>query len=87
MKIEHHNPESMYKSPVFSQGTSLVGPARIIYVGGQNGIDASGKMVGEDVESQTAQAVRNVLDVLKSAGRGHLTQMRRCQRSVFVGLK
>lgn len=68
MKIEHHNPESMYKSPVFSQGTSVVGPARILYVGGQNGIDASGKMAGEDVESQTAQAVRNVLEVLKSVG-------------------
>lgn len=68
MKIEHHNPENMYKSPVFSQGTSVVGPARILYVGGQNGIDASGKMVGEDVASQTEQAVRNVLEVLKSVG-------------------
>lgn len=68
MTIEHHNPESMYKSPVFSQGTSVVGPARIIYVGGQNGIDASGKLVGEDVASQTTHAVRNVLEVLKSVG-------------------
>lgn len=68
MKIEHHNPDAMYRSPVFSQGVSVRGPARILYVGGQDGIDASGKMVGDDIASQTEQAVRNLLEVLKSVG-------------------
>jgi hypothetical protein len=35
----------------------------------QNGVDASGVVVGSDLESQTEQAYKNVLEVLKSVGR------------------
>ena len=37
-------------------------------VGGQNGIDQGGNVVGDDVGTQSAQALRNVLAVLEEAG-------------------
>lgn len=40
----------------------------MIYVGGQNGVDKDGKLVGEDLASQTEQAYRNVLTTLEAAG-------------------
>jgi enamine deaminase RidA (YjgF/YER057c/UK114 family) len=64
--IEHVNPESMYNSPAFSQGT--IAPAgRTLYVGGQDGIDASGALA-EGIVAQTAQAIANVKAVLEAAG-------------------
>ncbi len=37
-------------------------------VGGQNGIDQEGNVVGDDVGTQSAQALRNVIAVLEEAG-------------------
>jgi hypothetical protein len=34
-KIRHHNPAGLPRNPAFSQGVSVEGPARTIYVGGQ----------------------------------------------------
>jgi Putative translation initiation inhibitor, yjgF family len=66
MAIEHVNPESMHSHPAYSQGT--IAPAgRTLYVGGQNGVDAHGELV-EGPDAQVAQAMRNVLTVLESAG-------------------
>ena len=66
MSIEHINPETMAKSPAFSQG--VIAPAgRTLYVGGQNGIDADGTLL-DGAEAQVAQAMRNVLAVLEAAG-------------------
>jgi enamine deaminase RidA (YjgF/YER057c/UK114 family) len=66
MTIAHINPESMANNPAFSQGT--IAPAgRTLYVGGQNGIDGAGNIL-EDKAEQVAQAMRNVLTVLESAG-------------------
>lgn len=64
--IEHVNPESLHSSPAFSQGT--IAPAgRTLYVGGQNGLDATGAMA-DGVAAQTAQAIANVRAVLDAAG-------------------
>jgi len=64
--IEHVNPPSMAASPAFSQGT--IAPAgRTLYVGGQDGIDASGA-VADGIVAQTAQAIANVRAVLEAAG-------------------
>lgn len=66
MTIEHVNPPSMHISPAFSQGT--IAPAgRTLYVGGQNGIDAEGRLL-EGADAQIAQAMRNVVTVLEAAG-------------------
>jgi len=68
MKITHINPDTMHKNPAYSQGVSVEGASKTIYVGGQNGLTAEGKLVGEDLKSQSVQALKNVLEVLKTAG-------------------
>jgi 2-iminobutanoate/2-iminopropanoate deaminase len=68
MTIQHLNPGSMHKSPAFSQGTIVPAGARILFVGGQNGVGADGKVVGDTIRAQTEQALRNVLAVLAEAG-------------------
>jgi enamine deaminase RidA (YjgF/YER057c/UK114 family) len=40
----------------------------IFYIGEQNGVDARAVVVGDDLESQTEQSYRNVLEVLRSVG-------------------
>ena len=69
MAIQHLNPDGMYKSPVFSQGIILPAGARILLIGGQNGVDAKGEIVGKgDVVAQTRQALANLQRVLDAAG-------------------
>ena len=66
MTIEHINPEGMHANPAFSQGT--IAPAgRTLYIGGQNGVDADGNVIDDKAE-QVAQAMRNLLTVLETAG-------------------
>ena len=68
MKLTHLNPDTLHKNPAFSQGVSIEGTAKLIYVGGQNGTGADGNLVGSDLGTQTEQALKNVLEVLKAAG-------------------
>ena len=71
MSIEHLNPQGMYQSPIFSQGIVLPANARILLIGGQNGINAKGEVVAKgDVVKQTEQALSNLQQVLKAAGAG-----------------
>ncbi len=58
----------MFSTPNFSQGTIIPAGARILFVGGQNGVGADNKVVGDTLEAQTEQALRNVLAVLAEAG-------------------
>lgn len=68
MTLTHINPETLHRNPAFSQGVLIEPPGALLVVGGQNGVDAQGVVVGDDVESQAAQALRNVLAVLASVG-------------------
>jgi 2-iminobutanoate/2-iminopropanoate deaminase len=68
MTLTHLNPESMHRSPAFSQGVLVEGPGALLVVGGQNGVDASGRIVSDDAGEQSVQALRNVLTVLESVG-------------------
>ena len=69
MSITYLNPEGMYQSPVFSQGIILPANARILLIGGQNGINEKGEIVGKgDVVAQTRQALANLQRVLAAAG-------------------
>lgn len=71
MAIEHLNPQGMYQSPIFSQGIVLPANARILLIGGQNGVNAKGEVVARgDVVKQTEQALSNLQQVLKAAGAG-----------------
>jgi len=68
MSIEHVNPEGMLKSPVFSQGIIIPANARLLVIGGQNGVDGSGQVVAKDLAGQTAKAVDNLIKVLEASG-------------------
>lgn len=66
MTVERLNPEGLEANPAFAQAT--IAPAgRTLYIGGQNGTDASGALA-DDAEEQIAQALRNVLTVIEAAG-------------------
>jgi enamine deaminase RidA (YjgF/YER057c/UK114 family) len=67
MKVTHINPDALYKSPVFSQAVVAEG-GKTLYIGGQNGILPDGKMAGNTLASQTEQAYKNILEILKTVG-------------------
>lgn len=68
MTITHLNPEGMHANPAFTQAVKVTGPAGLVFVGGQNGVDAAGNVVGDDAATQTAQALRNVERAVEAAG-------------------
>ncbi|RSM35160.1 RidA family protein [Amycolatopsis balhimycina DSM 5908] len=68
MAVRHINPEGLHRSPAFSQAVVVEQPAKTIYIGGQNGVDADGKLVGPTVGEQALQAFRNLATILESEG-------------------
>lgn len=68
MSARHINPEGLHRSPAFSQAVVVEQPAKTIYIGGQNGVDADGKVVGPTVGEQSLQAFRNLAIILESEG-------------------
>jgi enamine deaminase RidA (YjgF/YER057c/UK114 family) len=68
--IDHLNPDSLFRSPAFSQGTVIPAGSSVVIVGGQDGVGADGQLVGEGIAAQTEQALRNLLAVLEEAGAG-----------------
>jgi enamine deaminase RidA (YjgF/YER057c/UK114 family) len=68
MSIQRLNPDTLHKNPAFTQVAVVDTPARFVYVGGQNGVDANGKVVGKDISSQSEQAFKNLLTALEAGG-------------------
>ncbi|MEU8798540.1 RidA family protein [Spirillospora sp. NPDC048819] len=68
MSTRHINPEGLHRSPAFSQAVVVEQPAKTIYIGGQNGVDADGKVVGPTLGEQAGQAFRNIATILESEG-------------------
>lgn len=68
MTMEYINPDGMPKSPAYSQGIILPAGARTLIIGGQNGVDERGQVVGKNLGEQTAKAVDNLIKVLETAG-------------------
>jgi len=68
MAVRHINPEGLHRSPAFSQAVVVEQPAKTIYIGGQNGVDATGKIVGATLAEQAEQAFRNLATILESEG-------------------
>jgi enamine deaminase RidA (YjgF/YER057c/UK114 family) len=66
--VRHINPDGLHRSPAFSQAVVVEQPTKTIYVGGQNGVDAEGKVVGPTVGEQSLQAFRNLQTILESEG-------------------
>lgn len=70
MEITLANPEGLVVSPAFSHVAVVPPGATTIYVGGQNGIDATGAIVSSDAADQSLRAVENARIALESAGAG-----------------
>jgi enamine deaminase RidA (YjgF/YER057c/UK114 family) len=68
MTTRHINPEGLHRSPAFSQAVVVEQPTKTIYIGGQNGVDADGKVVGPTVGEQSAQVFHNLATILESEG-------------------
>lgn len=66
--LTHHNPEGLFSSPHFSQAVEIPAGARLLVVGGQNGVDDTGQLVGEDAASQCRRALENVRTAVEGAG-------------------
>ncbi|MGA7758813.1 MAG: RidA family protein [Ilumatobacteraceae bacterium] len=67
MSIEKINPPELVE-PLGYTHTLIATGTRRVYVAGQTGVDATGAVVGNDLTSQTAQALRNVGIALAAAG-------------------
>ena len=70
MSVRHINPEGLHRSPAFSQAVVVEQPTKTIYIGGQNGVDAEGKVVGPTLKEQSEQIFRNLAAILESEGAG-----------------
>jgi enamine deaminase RidA (YjgF/YER057c/UK114 family) len=68
MNVRHINPEGLHRSPAFSQAVVVEQPTKTIYIGGQNGVDANGAVVGPTVGEQARQVFRNLATILESEG-------------------
>jgi enamine deaminase RidA (YjgF/YER057c/UK114 family) len=68
MGTRHINPEGLHRSPAFSQAVVVEQPVKTIYIGGQNGVDANGEVVGPTLKEQATQAFRNLATILESEG-------------------
>jgi len=67
--IEHLNPEGMVHSPAFTNVVTVSGPAKTIYVGGQNGVNGKGEIVAKgDIGAQTERIFTNLENALAAAG-------------------
>jgi enamine deaminase RidA (YjgF/YER057c/UK114 family) len=68
MGVRHINPEGLHRSPAFSQAVVVEQSSKTIYIGGQNGVDSDGKVVGPTLGEQARQAFRNLATILESEG-------------------
>ncbi|MFE3178051.1 RidA family protein [Amycolatopsis sp. NPDC059090] len=62
-------PEGLVQSPAFTQVAVVPPGATTVYVGGQNAVDASGKLVGgSDVAAQVERVLANLKTALAAGG-------------------
>jgi len=68
MTITLLQPAGLVTSPAFSHVAVVPAGATTIYVGGQNGVDASGSVISDDVAEQSSRTIDNVSVALEAAG-------------------
>ncbi len=67
LTVKYSNPKGLYDSKFYSQVVAVSGKGKTIYIGGQNAIDAEGKLAGQgNFELQTRQALENIKIALSS---------------------
>jgi enamine deaminase RidA (YjgF/YER057c/UK114 family) len=67
--LRFSNPPGMSKPPSYSHVVEVNGPHRTVYLAGQTGGDANGK-VAEGIRGQTVQVLENIKTALASVGGG-----------------
>ena len=68
-QVKYINPDGLPKNPAFTNAVIVTGPAKTIYVGGQDAVDASGTIVGKgDIKAQTEQILKNIQIALAAGG-------------------
>jgi 2-iminobutanoate/2-iminopropanoate deaminase len=67
--LRFSNPPGMSKPPSYSHVVEVNGPHRTVYLAGQTGADANGK-VAEGIRAQTVQVLENIKTALAFAGGG-----------------
>lgn len=69
MSVERLRPAGLVWSPAFSHVAIVPPGATTIYIGGQNAVDADGRLLGEgDVALQSVRTLENVRTALAAAG-------------------
>lgn len=66
--VEHLNPAGLINNPAFTQVVAVEPTARIVYVGGQNGVTSDGQVAGTTLGDQTRRALANVATAVAAAG-------------------
>lgn len=66
--VTYINPETLHRSPAFTQAVRVPAGTDTVYVGGQNGVGPDGVVVGPGVGEQTRQAFANLRTCLEAAG-------------------
>jgi 2-iminobutanoate/2-iminopropanoate deaminase len=67
--LRFSNPPGMSKPPTYSHVVEVNGPHRTVYLAGQTGVDANGK-VAEGFRAQMVQVMENIKTALASIGGG-----------------
>jgi enamine deaminase RidA (YjgF/YER057c/UK114 family) len=68
--VSYINPPRLHTNPAFTQAVRIPAAHDLVVIGGQNGVDASGQVVADDLAGQTRQALRNLQVCLEAAGAG-----------------
>ena len=62
-KLEWTNPDGLGKNSAYSQ---MVRAGKLLFIAGQTGVTADGKVVGPGMKQQYEQALNNLVTALKS---------------------
>jgi enamine deaminase RidA (YjgF/YER057c/UK114 family) len=68
--IRRANPQGMASPATYSQVVEINGPHRIVFLAGQTGQDANGKLAAGGIRGQATQVMENIKTALASVGGG-----------------
>lgn len=68
MALQRVNPPELARPSGFSH--AVVGEGRVVFLAGQTGLDADGRIIGDGVVEQFERALGNLLTALRAAGGG-----------------
>jgi 2-iminobutanoate/2-iminopropanoate deaminase len=78
-------PATSFNNPGFTHAVEAIGPGKLIYISGQQGLDINGKVVPGDFMAQAEQAFLNIKGILAASGAGleHVVKL----QHYFIDLK